>query len=152
MLLFKRSKRWRQKASLRRVLIPQLVILQDCWKNWSSVLRQNTGFKPVLKTSALNLVSSSLGSSFLVDYFWLRQNYFHLTTLLKCLIAISMSDWTDSWDGSRMNQSEVPLHICCTSLWVFYKYEEWERPWPIKKRRLRLINNYKRVRFSSVFL
>ena len=60
-----------------------------------AVFNTNVGFKPVFEPVALNIESSYSSytscSSVSADRFWSRQNYFHLTTFLNLLIAMSMS-------------------------------------------------------------
>ena len=101
-----------------------------------AVLIPNVGFKPVFKPVAINIEFSSSFNSFilvLVDYFWSRQNSFHLTTFLNLLIAMSMSAWTYFQDGSGTNRSEVPLQTCWTSSRRFSILDAWASPWAIKK-------------------
>ena len=139
--LFGRSKCRHRKSSLRRVFPTAFRKPLRFSDPHFAFLRPNIGFKPVLKLVTINLESSSSSfNSVLVDCFWLRQNAFHLTTLLNSLIVISMSAWTYFWDGYGTNRSEVPLHTRCTFLRRFLYWKHNIGPGPSKSW-LRLIHN-----------
>ena len=110
LFLFGRSKRQRRMDSLKRVLYTAVRNPSNLLELHSTVLRPNVWFKPVFKPLSLNIISSSSCISFLVDHFWLPQNYFHWNTFLNLLIEIIRSSWKDFQNGSGTNRSKVPLH------------------------------------------
>ena len=110
LLLFIPSKRRRQNASLRSVLSTAVRKSSRLSNPFFTVLKPNVCFKQVFKPLSLNPVSYSLCISFLIDSFWLPQNYFHKNTFLNLLIEIIRSYWTDFQDVSGTNRSKVPMH------------------------------------------